>query len=142
VHSRVFKARNSGPSVHSLQNLKVREDCDCIVLDVFVSGRQHALVPLPSRLALGILKRQSKIVAALAALLLHIRYGRGTRGGGEASLKLPDLTSVNFANFGGLNGHNFCRSDCVLRRRLLFGLAIYVQFEEPAGSSLHARSPN
>ena len=51
-------------------------------------------------------------------------------GGGEANLTLPDLTTVNFANFFGLNGHAlltwgllFCVGG------LLFGLAIYVQLK-------------
>jgi K(+)-stimulated pyrophosphate-energized sodium pump len=51
-------------------------------------------------------------------------------GGGEANLVLPDLKSVNFANFFGLNGHDllsigllFCAAG------LLFGLVIFVQLK-------------
>ena len=77
-------------------------------------------------------KHQYKIMAALMGLLLPtFAYAQPENsGGGEASLTLPDLTSVNFANFGGLNGHAllsigllFCAGG------LLFGLAIYVQLK-------------
>ena len=78
------------------------------------------------------MKRQYKTVAALLGLLLLPAFAGAQEpaGGGEASLKLPDLTSVNFANFFGLNGHNllsigllFCAAG------LLFGLVIYVQLK-------------
>jgi K(+)-stimulated pyrophosphate-energized sodium pump len=70
-------------------------------------------------------------VAALLGLLLPtFASAQEHAGGGEASLKLPDLTSVNFANFFGLNGHQllsigllFCAAG------LLFGLVIYVQLK-------------
>ena len=80
--------------------------------------------------AAGILKRQLKTVAALMGLLLPTLAGAQEHAGGEASLKLPDLTSVNFANFGGLNGHALLSIGllfCV--GGLLFGLAIYVQLK-------------
>ena len=61
----------------------------------------------------------------------HIRLcARGTHGGGEANLMLPDLTTVSFANFFGLNGHQLLSIGllfCV--GGLLFGLAIYVQLK-------------
>ncbi|MFY9855184.1 MAG: hypothetical protein WAK26_15035, partial [Terracidiphilus sp.] len=77
------------------------------------------------------LKRQYKTVAALLGLLLLPAFaGAQESAGGEASLKLPDLTSVSFANFFGLNGHNllsigllFCAAG------LLFGLVIFVQLK-------------
>ena len=78
------------------------------------------------------LKRQYKPVAALLGLLLLPAFAGAQEpaGGGEASLTLPDLTSVSFANFFGLNGHNllsigllFCAAG------LLFGLVIYVQLK-------------
>jgi K(+)-stimulated pyrophosphate-energized sodium pump len=82
-------------------------------------------------LMLAFLKRQIKTAAALAALLLPtLANAQEHAGGGEANLTLPDLKSVNFANFGGLNGHSllligllFCVGG------LLFGLAIYVQLK-------------
>ncbi len=75
------------------------------------------------------LKRQSKTVAALLALLLPAAaYAQTERAaGGEANLTLPDLTTVQFF---GMNGHAllmigllFCAGG------LLFGLAIYVQLK-------------
>jgi K(+)-stimulated pyrophosphate-energized sodium pump len=78
------------------------------------------------------LKRQYKTVAAFLGLLLPtFAYGQGEHAtGGEASLKLPDLSSVSFANFLGLNGHQLLSIGllfCV--GGLLFGLAIYVQLK-------------
>jgi K(+)-stimulated pyrophosphate-energized sodium pump len=77
------------------------------------------------------LKRQYKTVVVLLGLLLPtFASAQEHAGGGEASLKLPDLTTVNFANFFGLNGHQllsigllFCAAG------LLFGLVIYVQLK-------------
>jgi K(+)-stimulated pyrophosphate-energized sodium pump len=68
-------------------------------------------------------------VAALLGLLLPTFAGAQEHaGGGEASLTLPDLSSVNF--IFGLNGHAllmigllFCAAG------LLFGLVIYVQLK-------------
>jgi K(+)-stimulated pyrophosphate-energized sodium pump len=81
--------------------------------------------------AQGFPRRPLKTMAALLGLLLPtFAYGQGETAGGEASLKLPDLTTVNFANFGGLNGHNLLSIGllfCV--GGLLFGLAIYVQLK-------------
>ena len=78
------------------------------------------------------LKWQFRIVAALLGLLLPTLASAQTEhaGGGEANLTLPDLTTVHFANFFGLNGHDlltwgllFCVGG------LLFGLTIYVQLK-------------
>jgi len=78
------------------------------------------------------LKRQYRIVAALLGLLLPAFANAHAEpaGGGEANLTLPDLTSVNFEHFLGLNGHAlltwgllFCVGG------LLFGLTIYVQLK-------------
>ena len=79
------------------------------------------------------LKRQYKTVAALLCLLSPtLAYAQPEHGGGggEASLTLPDLTTVKFANFGGMNGHALLMIGllfCV--GGLLFGLAIYVQLK-------------
>jgi K(+)-stimulated pyrophosphate-energized sodium pump len=89
------------------------------------------------------LKRQYKTVAALALLLPTFAYGQGEHaGGGEASLKLPDLSSVSFANFFGLNGHQllsigllFCAAG------LLFGLVIFEQLKNlPVHKSMREMS--
>jgi len=79
------------------------------------------------------LKRRYKTVAALLCLLsptFAYAQTEHTGSGGEANLVLPDLTTVKFANFGGLNGHAllmigllFCAGG------LLFGLAIYVHLK-------------
>jgi K(+)-stimulated pyrophosphate-energized sodium pump len=73
------------------------------------------------------------LTVAVCALLLPAFAHAQTEpasGGSEASLKLPDLSSVTFANFFGLNGHAlltwgllFCVGG------LLFGLASYVQLK-------------
>ena len=83
--------------------------------------------------AIKIAKRHYKTVAALLCLMLPtFAYAQTEHigSGGEANLVLPDLKSVSFANFGGLNGHAllmigllFCAGG------LLFGLAIYVQLK-------------
>ena len=79
--------------------------------------------------AKAFLKRQSKTVAGLLALLLPTAAYAQTEhgGGGEANLILPDLRTVNFF---GMNGHAllmigllFCAGG------LLFGMAIYVQLK-------------
>jgi K(+)-stimulated pyrophosphate-energized sodium pump len=77
------------------------------------------------------LKQQYRVVVALIGLLLPtFAYAQSEHAGGEANLTLPDLKSVSFANFFGLNGHAllsigllFCIGG------LLFGLAIYVQLK-------------
>jgi K(+)-stimulated pyrophosphate-energized sodium pump len=61
------------------------------------------------------LKRRYKTVAALLGmglLLPTFAYAQEHAGGGEASLVLPDLSSVSFANFFGMNGHALLISDC------------------------------
>jgi Na+/H+-translocating membrane pyrophosphatase len=51
-------------------------------------------------------KHQYKTIAAILGLLLPtLASAQEQAGGGEASLVLPDLRSVTFANFFGLNGH-------------------------------------
>jgi K(+)-stimulated pyrophosphate-energized sodium pump len=81
--------------------------------------------------AIKIAKRHYKTVAALLCLMLPtFAYAQPEHAGGEASLTLPDLTAVHFANFGGLNGHALLMIGllfCV--GGLLFGLAIYVHLK-------------
>ena len=76
------------------------------------------------------IKRPYKSAVALLGLLLPAFAHAESAGGGEANLTLPDLTSVSFANFFGLNGHAlltigllFCIGG------LLFGLTIYIQLK-------------
>ncbi len=79
----------------------------------------------------ALLKRPYKTVAALLCLLLPtLAYAQPEQGGGgEASLKLPDLTTVQFF---GMNGHALLMIGllfCV--GGLLFGLTIYMQLKNP-----------
>jgi K(+)-stimulated pyrophosphate-energized sodium pump len=90
------------------------------------------VVPFTSaRQVAGFLSRQYKTAAARLCLLLPtIASAQGHAGGGEANLTLPDLKSVSFSNFFGLNGHALLSIGllfCV--GGLLFGLAIYVQLK-------------
>ena len=96
-------------------------------------------------LVVAFVKRQYKTVAAILGLLLPAFANAKAEGGGEASLVLPDLKTVNFTNFFGLNGHDllsigllFCAAG------LLFGLVIYVQLKNLFGirclSSWRSRS--
>ena len=79
--------------------------------------------------AKAFLKRQYKLVAAVVGLLLPtFAYGQGEHtGGGEASLKLPDLSVVNHFGLSGpallMIGLLFCVGG------LLFGLTIFVQLK-------------
>jgi K(+)-stimulated pyrophosphate-energized sodium pump len=78
------------------------------------------------------LKRQYKTLAALLGLLLPTFASAQTEqaAGGEASLKLPDLSSVSFANFFGLNGHALLSIGLIFcAAGLLFGLVIYNQLK-------------
>ncbi|MGA7242216.1 MAG: sodium/proton-translocating pyrophosphatase, partial [Terracidiphilus sp.] len=78
------------------------------------------------------LRRHYKIGAGMLGLLLPtFAYAQPEHaGGGEANLVLPDLRSVSFEHFFGLNGHALLTIGllfCV--GGLLFGLAIYVQLK-------------
>ena len=77
--------------------------------------------------AVAFLKHQSKTVAAVMGLLLLPTFAGAQEQAGEASLTLPDLSSVSFF---GINGHAllmigllFCAGG------LLFGLVIYQQLK-------------
>jgi K(+)-stimulated pyrophosphate-energized sodium pump len=116
------------------------QDCVYFFLGVSVLGLlAAALLSTFSAIKQGVgafLKRQYRIVAAVTVavcgLLLPAIANAQTEpgGGGEANLTLPDLKSVNFEHFFGLNGHAllsigllFCAAG------LLFGLIIYVQLK-------------
>ncbi len=74
------------------------------------------------------LRRRAKTLVALAGLSLPtFAWAQSEPAGGEANLKLPDLSSVSFL---GVNGHALLTIGllfCV--GGLLFGLAIYVQLK-------------
>ena len=79
--------------------------------------------------AAALVQRQFKTVVALMALLLPtVAFAQGEQGAsGEASLKLPDLSSVSFM---GINGHSLLMIGllfCV--GGLLFGLVIFTQLK-------------
>jgi len=68
----------------------------------------------------------------------HIRKRAGTRGRRRSQ---PGTSGFDDGKFFGMNGHALLMIGllfCV--GGLLFGLAIYVQLKEPAGSSLDARN--
>jgi K(+)-stimulated pyrophosphate-energized sodium pump len=74
-------------------------------------------------------KRQYRTVAAVVGLLLPALAcaQTGQEGGGEANLRLPDLSTVNFL---GMDGHSLLMIGllfCV--GGLLFGLVIYTQLK-------------
>src|ERR1035437_5109150 len=78
--------------------------------------------------AVSFLKRQYKTAAVLGlGLLLPTLASAQEAPGGEASLVLPDLSSVNFLGMDGRSllmiGLLFCAGD------LLFGLVIYKQLK-------------
>ena len=76
----------------------------------------------------NLLQRPYKAVAAIVCLLVPtFANAQGEHaGGGEANLVLPDLRSVSFPNFFGLNGHDLLAIGLIFcAGGLLFGLAIY-----------------
>jgi K(+)-stimulated pyrophosphate-energized sodium pump len=79
----------------------------------------------------ALLHRPYRALAALGLLVPTLANAQAEHaGGGEANLVLPDLKSVSFTNFFGLNGHDLLAVGllfCV--GGLLFGLAIYVQLK-------------
>ncbi len=80
----------------------------------------------------NLVQRQSKVVAALMCVLVPtLANAQGEHAaGGEANLVLPDLRSVSFPNFFGLNGHDLLAIGLIFcAGGLLFGLAIYVQLK-------------
>ena len=103
----------------------------------FLFARQVEMAGM-RRVAAGIkgmseafLKRSYKAAAAVLGLGLMLpgfAYGQPeATGGGEASLKLPDLSSVSFL---GMNGHSLLMIGLIFCvGGLLFGLAIYVQLK-------------
>jgi K(+)-stimulated pyrophosphate-energized sodium pump len=85
--------------------------------------RRLSLIP-------GSISRSAMVVGATLTLLLlntSEAFAQAKEAAGEASLQLPDLTSVNFL---GMNGHSLLLIGllfCVFG--LLFGLANYIQLK-------------
>jgi len=76
----------------------------------------------------GFSKLSALSAAALVATTGALAARPASEAGGEAALKLPDLSSVNF--LGGINGHNLLLWGiliCILG--LLFGLMIYTRLK-------------
>jgi K(+)-stimulated pyrophosphate-energized sodium pump len=84
-----------------------------------------------SHRSFGVLKEISRLAVAGLAALLAARAASaqpGSEAGGEANLKLPDLSSVQF--LGGIDGHKLLLWGilvCLLG--LLFGLTIYTRLK-------------
>jgi len=80
--------------------------------------------------------RAGRALLTLAVTLAFASLGASStlaqsHGGGEANLILPDLSSVTFDSFGGINGHNLLLAGivvCILG--LLFGLAMYMNLKK------------
>ena len=102
---------------------------------------QYAILSLWSRLWSRGCRAASRGAAFASAILLCAAVTQAQPApesvGGEANLKLPDLSSVTFL---GIDGHTlllFGILFCVFG--LAFGLTIYTQAEKFARASLHAR---
>ena len=79
---------------------------------------------------LSTIKSPAKLVtAALTLFMLNAAaFAQPSEAAGEANLRLPDLSSVNFL---GLNGHNILAIGLLFCAfGLLFGLAIYMQLKK------------
>jgi K(+)-stimulated pyrophosphate-energized sodium pump len=69
------------------------------------------------------------VLAMNATLALAQTHDTGGHTGGEANLKLPDLSRVNF--LGGVNGHNLLLVGLLIcALGLVFGLWIYMQLQK------------
>src|SRR6266498_4084405 len=80
---------------------------------------------LPTRVALPGFRAARTLATSLAVLILGSSYSFAEEAGGEASLKLPDLSTVSFL---GINGHSLLSIGlifCVFG--LGFGMAIFMR---------------
>src|SRR4051794_5015489 len=74
----------------------------------------------------GVAPASRLILALLAVLALCVPMMAQEGGGGEANLKLPDLSSATF--LGGINGHTLLMAGLVVSALgLVFGLMIFVR---------------
>ena len=90
------------------------------------------------RLASGLLKKTFAVAALLAVGAVRaLAQPAGESAGGEASLKLPDLSSVSFLN-GAIDGHRLLLIGilfCIFG--LGFGMVIYMRLKNlPVHSSM------
>src|SRR5689334_25183520 len=106
-------------------------------MGLLVSGLLSRKVSLPARRFSSLIRQFRRGAFALVALASVLAFNAvaafaapaGEAVGGEAALKLPDLSDVTF--FGGLNGRTLLMvglAVCVLG--LLFGLAIYMNLKK------------
>ena len=95
------------------------------------TGEMQKVASAIMKCAVNLLQRSYKALAALTCLLVPtFASAEDHAGGGEANLVLPDLRSVSFPNFFGLNGHDLLAIGLIFcAGGLLFGLAIYVQLK-------------
>ena len=95
-----------------------------------IAGNMQRILAAIMGSAGAFLKRCYGAVATLLCILLpSLAHAQTEHGGGEASLKLPDLSRTDLSFFG-MNGHSLLMIGllfCV--GGLLFGLAIYVQLK-------------
>src|SRR5271166_1257271 len=93
--------------------------------------RNHMHIWLATLRRLSTIKSPAKLVtAALTLLMLNAAtaFAQPSEAAGEANLRLPDLSSVNFL---GLSGHNILAIGLLFCAfGLLFGLAIYMQLKK------------
>ena len=95
------------------------------MIDSIWHGRATAL----RRRGLMMILTVIAVAASGATALAQSRESGGHAAGGEANLKLPDLSGVNFV--GGVNGHNLLLVGLVIcALGLAFGLAIYMQLKK------------
>ncbi len=92
-------------------------------IGVGMSGMRSISSPIVALLT----RHYKAAMVPLGLLLPALAYGQTDQAGGEASLKVPDLSTVNFL---GMNGHSllsigllFCAGG------LLFGMVIFVQLK-------------
>src|SRR5271157_5609446 len=93
--------------------------------------RNHMHTWLAALRRLSSIRSSAKLVtAALTLLMLNAAtaFAQPSEAAGEANLRLPDLSSVNFL---GLSGHNILAIGLLFCAfGLLFGLAIYMQLKK------------
>ena len=77
-------------------------------IDSDISARElQKVASAIKKCTVNLLHRQYKTIAAMVCLLVPtFANAQEHAGGGEANLVLPDLRSVSFPNFFGLNGHD------------------------------------
>src|SRR5437016_4038451 len=98
------------------------------IIPSYAYGKDHFLVNLTSNFAATLRRRSLTFLFAMMACLLGASAVLASpREGGEAALKLPDLSNVNFL---GIDGHKLLLVGLVFCfLGLMFGLAIYIQLK-------------